>query len=181
MMTRFHKAAKQILTVASIRVSYKQISAVLVLLAVMMPITAPIPVWAYNLNLPPVIDDVNSPASPEPLFATSAMDFVDNLFSGGGDKKNGKKKSTSDTGEKASAADSDSKVMAKVETGTANAKPETRPEPTAPKRAVAAAPQAVELPIGELDALFTPQNNLGTPMGQTESSGNESGGSREYA
>jgi RHS repeat-associated protein len=175
-MTRFNKAADQILKVASIRVSYRQISALMVLLAVMLPITAPIPAWAYNLNLPPMAEEVLTPTASNPLVASSAMDFVENLFSGFDDKKKRKKNDTGKVVEKTPAEDQAPKITAKVEPIANNTKPDAESlkseyAATEPKRSpLAVAPQANELPIGEQDALFTPENNLGTPLGQTEPS-----------
>lgn len=46
-------SAKEVLEVGA-RVTVRQISAVLVILALMLPVSAPIPAWAYELDLPPV-------------------------------------------------------------------------------------------------------------------------------
>jgi RHS repeat-associated protein len=82
-MTRFNKAAKQILNVTKIKAPARQISAIMVLLAMLAPITAPIPVWAYSLNLPPVIaDDGLRLSSPSPSLADSSANIVDSLFKG---------------------------------------------------------------------------------------------------
>ncbi len=81
-MTRFNKAADQILKVRSIQVPSRQFSAILLLFAVLMPITAPIPAWAYNLNLPPaaVDDGLRLTASGE-HFKNSISDFLSKLTS----------------------------------------------------------------------------------------------------
>ncbi len=49
-MTRFHKADDRILKVKRLRVPSRQISAVALLLALLMPTAAPIPAWASPLQ-----------------------------------------------------------------------------------------------------------------------------------
>jgi hypothetical protein len=188
-MTRFHKAAQQILNFALIRVSYKQISTIMVLLAVMLPITAPIPAWAYNLNLPPMADEVLTSNASTPLFDSSAMDFVEKLFSWADDKKKGKKGKTAIKPEekpdgteakeiipsKESALASVEKPSESVEKLKAENETSVSAAATEGVRVVKAKPpvsrrMAVlsQLPDNERESVFSPQNNLGSPPGQTE-------------
>ena len=81
-MTGLFTAVKQILNAANIKTPTRQISAVMVLLAMLMPITAPIPAWAYDLNLPRVTDDGLRLTAPSPSLATSIIGFTGNLFNG---------------------------------------------------------------------------------------------------
>lgn len=173
-MNLTRKAFELIVRVALFRVTYRQMSAVLVLMAVMVPITVPVPIWAYSLDLPPapIENKVFNPAVPDPLAESSPLDFVERLFSASDDRK--KERSAEKTFDEAVGGDSAASDPA--ETEAANEGPKSKASKTTPvqsppkKSAVAAAPQAVDLPIGEIDSLFTPQNNLGTPIGQTEPS-----------
>ena len=63
-MTSQHTAITSlILRVLTCRVSFGRLAASLLLLAILMPIAAPIPVWAYDLNIAPVPINESSPKS----------------------------------------------------------------------------------------------------------------------
>ncbi len=81
-MTRFRKALKSITNTAFFAVSQRKAAAVLVMLGIMMPTAAPIPLWAADLNLPPITDDgLRLTASESPL-ERSMRDLLKSLTSG---------------------------------------------------------------------------------------------------
>ncbi len=195
-MNRFRKIVELFLAVAMFRVSYRQMSAVLLLLAVMMPITVPIPVWAYSLDLPePVVENDRG------LFSTAEagpfegfLDPLKEMMMGAATSEDDKSKTDLKTVADAKSGSSNGSSSAKVNTsGDVTSETETikgelpgneqddidvtKPSqeeltveeveslPVSASRTVMAMNQ---LPENEQSSVYSPQNNLGTPPGQTE-------------
>lgn len=182
-MNRFCKAFAFIPRIALFHVSYRQMSAVAVLLAVMMPVTVPIPIWAYDLNLPPAIKEESPFPDPSSLInAWMDNDVFASVLPWLDDKKTKKAvKPTSKPDEETSETKSDPKSV-KVDTTIGEPAKAVDPENVeavnssslAPASAQLAgskmAPMAVvnQLPEDERTSIFSPENNLGAPPGQTE-------------
>ncbi|MCC7307050.1 MAG: RHS repeat protein, partial [Acidobacteria bacterium] len=80
-MTRFRKALKTITNTAFFAVAQRKAAVVVVMLGIMMPTAAPIPLWAADLDLPPVPDDgLRLTASESPL-ERSMRDLLKSLTS----------------------------------------------------------------------------------------------------
>lgn len=170
-------------------VSYRQMGSILLLLAVMMPITVPVPVWAYSRNLSELMPNEN------PTLFGSASDPVSEAFdffaSLNDDKDSSKdKKKNSDSKQEAenvknipNGKDPEKDVDSLEFDQSANVKvsedkqeklenaDEPRTESEKEEALLpATAPIAIvnQLPADERESLYSPQNNLGAPAGQTE-------------
>ncbi|MGH9946705.1 MAG: hypothetical protein ACRD6X_05855, partial [Pyrinomonadaceae bacterium] len=81
-MTNILKDAKQILKTRHLSLTARQISAILTMMALLLPIAAPIPVWAQNMNLPRFADSGLRLTADGPTLAESSVDLVGELFKG---------------------------------------------------------------------------------------------------
>lgn len=179
-MNTFRKILESISEVIFFPVSVRQVSSVLVLLVVMMPVTVPVPVWAYDLKLP------GAPLSSEavPVDNTARNGSFRELFGLVEDWSTITDETPIAAGlpsieEKSVDDPSDEGAEPIGETGI-----EEKRDIEAEKKGVgAAATNSVEtvssarpsriivvnqLPPGEHESIYSPQNNLGTPAGQTE-------------
>ncbi|NOT46631.1 MAG: hypothetical protein HOP17_02625, partial [Acidobacteria bacterium] len=101
-MNRFRKTVESITTKELQMVFRRKISAIVVLIAVMMPTATPIPIWAYDLNLPPMVDDGLQLTSQGKSLQSSIGDFLSTLTTSpamflttSGNEKNGKETANS--------------------------------------------------------------------------------------
>lgn len=81
-MTRFIKAPRQIPGMIITSIQRRQVSAVFLMLAMLMPVTVPIPAWAQSLQLPVYKDDGLRLTAPGSSLADSARNLAAKLMSG---------------------------------------------------------------------------------------------------
>lgn len=77
-MTGFINAANNV--IRNLRAPQRKISAVMLMLALLTPITAPIPAWAYDLNLPRTADDGLRLTAPGSSPFESSLNIFGGLF-----------------------------------------------------------------------------------------------------
>jgi RHS repeat-associated protein len=199
-MRRNIMTAKRTLTTIKNNLPTNQFMAMFLLVTLLMPITAPIPAWAYTLNLPANTNNGFELTAPQPTLAASTLGTANNLiekfnsFAGisgiSDDKTDSNLLTGSDTIEPVSndKSDGDNKKDSKNPAKDEKVKPEkktklkdSKKKPTetaskiiAPKSAAMFFSQPADRPIlGETQAatvLTSYQNNVGTPNGQTEPS-----------
>ena len=80
-MRRNIMTAKRTLTTIKNNLPTSQFMAMFLLVTLLMPITAPIPAWAYTLNLPANTSNGFELTAPQPTLAVSALGFAGDLMS----------------------------------------------------------------------------------------------------
>jgi hypothetical protein len=80
-MRRNIMTAKRTLTMIKNNLPTSQFMAMFLLVTLLLPITAPIPAWAYTLNLPPNTNNGFELTAPQPTLAVSALGFANDLMS----------------------------------------------------------------------------------------------------
>jgi RHS repeat-associated protein len=187
--------AKRTLTTIKNNLPTNQFMAMFLLVTLLMPITAPIPAWAYTLNLSPNTNNGFELTAPLPTLAASTLGFANDLIekfnsfadiSGGSDKENDNsdviepildEKSDADNKKESKKPAKDEKVKPGKKIKLKDSKKkldESSTKVTAPKTSGMFFSQPAERPIlDETQAatvLTSYQNNVGTPNGQTEPS-----------
>ncbi len=79
--TRLEILLKKMLSQVKPRVVFRQVSAVGLMLAIMIPIAVPIPIWAYDLNFPPMPQNYGLELGSESSsISNPSLDFMSNLL-----------------------------------------------------------------------------------------------------
>ncbi len=73
--------AKRTLTTIKNNLPTNQFMAIFLLVTLLMPITAPVPAWAYTLNLSPNTNNGFELTAPQPTLAASTLGFANDLMS----------------------------------------------------------------------------------------------------
>ncbi len=73
--------AKRTLTTIKNNLPTNQFMAIFLLVTLLMPITAPVPAWAYTLSLPPNTNNGFELTAPQPTLAASTLGFANDLMS----------------------------------------------------------------------------------------------------
>ena len=178
--------------IAALSASRAQVSSLLLLLAILMPIAAPLPAWAYDLNLPaPVVAEKPAPAD-RPSFierlsgiADTVPSVVANVIPAFGDAVTDENEGEADTknrreiGNKNRGMINSKEIFEDLTTTSPNAKSVSDEEDAAGTSVATldelsnenpeVAPLLVEPTDQEVrDSTYTPENNIGTPPNAPE-------------